>query len=558
MKTAALARATLRGTTWISTDGLRELARRDQLWVLPLAALGVLVGLGVVEFMIVGTYRSFLQAGISLGHPELLFFYALLGSWAFLFITAIPLALSVLYYSSDLRMLLTLPVRPSSIVGAKLLLLYLYCLPVNLVLFVPALWLSVAALGAPASLVISGLVSLIISPLLPLSLATLLVLLLMKLVNLSRFRVALEVAGMALGVVLVIGMQVVLSRTTIAAVSGGSSVGTAGLAGMYDALTRALPPIAWAARGFAAGSGPVPVLLSLALTAACFAAAMLLAPVNFMRDVMERREAGLKRKDRKGGSAALIRTESEPRGVVRGLVGREWAILSSNSTFIFEAVGELLILPLLLGIYGLIIPKQFLGTAVTAISTSPVLGLAAMGVLVLMTSLTTVSSTSLSREGARMALSLTMPVPGRVQLQAKLYFHLLFFASAYLADLAIVWVLFRFPLVSLLYMIPGGLALQVLGFATSIFFDLKRPFLKWTHPQQAMKNNINAMTGIGGTVGIVALIAAPTALGVLAGVNTLLLGFGVAVVAVILVLLLLPRLFTFADRQYGGGMELES
>ena len=60
------------------------------------------------------------------------------------------------------------------------------------------------------------MVHLLVTPLLPLSLAVLVVLGLMKVVNLSRFRTALEVAGMALGLVLVIGLQSFLQRTIMA------------------------------------------------------------------------------------------------------------------------------------------------------------------------------------------------------------------------------------------------------------------------------------------------------------------------------------------------------
>jgi len=117
---------------------------------------------------------------------------------------------------------------------------------------------------------------------------------------------------------------------------------------------------------------------------------------------------------------------------VRRLLGREWSILSSNSTFIFQAAGELLVLPLILAIYGLILPKQILAQAMQFISSTPALSIALMGVIVLMTSLTTVSSTSISREGTRMALSLSIPVAGRTQVKAKLYFHLLLFPPPFL------------------------------------------------------------------------------------------------------------------------------
>jgi ABC-2 type transport system permease protein len=553
MKTPALAAATLRGTTWISRDGLRELRRKDRLWVLPLAGLGIVVGLAVVVFMLLGVYRSLLTGGAAMGHPELLMFYGVLGSWAFQFVTAIPLVLSVLYYSQDLKMLLTLPVRPRQIVLGKSLLLYGYCLPVNLLLLVPALVLYLGAVGPEPAAIVSAAVHLLVTPLLPLSLAGLLVIGLMKVVNLSRWRLALEVAGMALGIVLLIGFQIILSRSTLSSLEGGPQT-LAGLTAAWESLQAALPPLAWAAAGFVPGAGPAPVLLVLALTALVGAAALGLAPVNFLHDVMERREVS--RRGRRRVAAADVLVPTAGRSVMRRLVGREWAILSSNSTFIFEAVGELLVLPLVLGVYGLILPKTMISQAMQFVSGMPMLGIALMGIVVLMTSLTTVSSTSISREGPRLGLSLMMPVPGRVQVRAKLVFHLLLFTSAYLADLVLVWVLFRFPLISLAYMVPGGIALQVAAFSVSIFFDLKRPILNWTHPQQAMKNNMNALSGIGTSAALAVGATAPFALLSMSTLQPLVAGCLSAAVSVILAAILLPRVLAFADRQYAGGLEV--
>jgi ABC-2 type transport system permease protein len=530
--------------------------RRDRVWILPVAGLGILVGLAAMEFMLVGVYRSLLATGVGIGRPEIVVFYGLFLSWAFQFVTAVPIALSLLYYSNDLRLLLTMPVRPVQIVATKGLLLYCYSIPIHLVLFVPALWLYVGAAGFSVPLVLSGILSLFVTPLLPLALSTLFVLGLMKVVNLSRFRVALEVAGMALAIVLLVGLQVLLSRTTISTVTGsGAPQVLSGFAGIFTSLERALPPIAWAARGFVVGAGPAPVLLSLLVTACLVALVAVLAPLNFLSDVMERREM---QKGRSRGSArSLAREQAVPHGVVRALLFREWAILSSNSTFIFEAVGELLVLPLVLGVYALIIPKAMVSQAMSFILAMPILSIGLMGIAVLMTSLTTVSATSISREGLRMALSLTLPVAGRTQARAKLYFHLLFFSTAYLVDLVILWVLFRFPAASLLYMVPAGIALHVVGFVVAIFFDLKRPLLKWTHPQQAMKNNMNALSSIGSMTAIVILLVGPAAFWVLKGGNPLLAGCTVAVVSVVLAALLLPRLYAFADRQYAGGLEMD-
>jgi ABC-2 type transport system permease protein len=530
---------------------VRELVRRERLWVLPIAVLGTLAGLAAYTFMLVGVYRGLLAAGAASGHPEVVMFYALLGSWAFLLVTAIPLALSVLYYSGDLRMLLALPLRPLQIVTAKAALLYLYCMPVNILFLVPALWLYLGAVGASAAAVVSAAVHLLVSPLFPLAVAGLLVQGLVKAVNLSRWRVALEVAGMGVGVALVLGLQVLLSRTTLASITGGTFEALDQLPDLSGALARALPPVAWAARGFLPSAGPVPLVSSVALTAAAGGLALLLAPLGFQRDVTEHRQSGRARR-----GAAAARTTAA-RGATRALLGREWAVLASSSTYLFEAFGEMLVLPLLLGVYSILIPKQFVGQAMGFITASPLSSLIILAVLCLMTSLTTVSATSISREGRLFAISLSLPAAGRTQVGAKLLLHMLLFTSAFLVDLAICAVVFRFPLVSLAFMLPAGVALQLVSFSAGMFFDLKRPLLKWSHPQQAMKNNMNAMAGIGVSFAVVAGLGGVCAALLAAGVGPFLVGCIAAAAAVALAAVSLPLLLSYADRRYAGGLEVQ-
>ncbi len=553
MTVPALVRTIIRGTTWFSTDGLRELARRGRRGLFALAAAGIAVGLAVFLFMLVGTYRGILAAGIAGGRPGMLFPFAFLVSWVFLFVTALPLALSVLYYSRDTRLLLTLPIRPAGIVGAKAVLLYLYCVPVNLLLLAPALVLYALRFGVTAPYAAAAVLHLIVSPLLPLSLAMLLVLLLMKLVNLSRFRVGLEAAGMTLGICLVLGLQVLLSRTAMSSFMGGTFESLSQVPDITSGITGVLPPLAWAAGGLA---GPHPGLssaLSVLSTAVCVAAVLVLAPVNFIRDIAERGES---RRERAAVSGRAAQRMVQRRPVLRSLVAREWAVLTSNSTYLFEAAGEVVVLPLVLGIYALILPKAVLGPALGFINSSPFMGLIVMAVLVLMTNMTTVSSTSLSREGRLFSLSLSVPVSGRDQVKAKLALHALLFLPAYLLDVGIVYAVFRLPMDALVYLIPAGPIFLIAGFMAGIFLDLKRPLLKWSHPQQAMKQNTNVVGGMGGVFCLVAILGAPSAALLLHGFDPFLLGCLIPVVPLFLDIILLPRLLAFADRQYGGGLEI--
>jgi ABC-2 type transport system permease protein len=573
MKTFSLVKATIRGTTWFSTDGIRELARKERLWVLPVAGLGVLVALVTFMTFIVGMYNGLLAVGVAGGHPELVLFYGLLAAWAFVFLTSIPLALSVLYYSSDIRLLLSLPVKPVEIVGTKSALLYLYCLPVNLFFLIPAQVIYALHIGPSPMFIVAAVLHLLVTPVFPLSLSILLVLVLMKLVNLSRFRVALEVVGMVLGIFLILGLQVVVSRTAMGTMMNGTFTDLGHLPDVYSSLAGAFPPLAWAAESFLQGIGLSRIPLMIILTAAVCAAVFILAPINFLRDVAERGEIKRERplwgngsesektsagRAGSGEAGAVFGGLIRRRSIRQSLLRREWAILSSNSTYLFEAFGEMLVLPLLLAIYALVLPQQIVGQAVGFITSSPLIGLIIMAVLVLMTNITTVSSTSLSREGKLFALSLTMPVAGREQLKAKLALHLLLFLPAYLVDLGIVYVLFKLPLNGLVFLIPAGPIFQVFGFMAGVFFDLKRPILKWTHPQQAMKSNMNAIVGMTGIFTLVVALAVPSFLILRRGFDPFLLGCLACVVPLALDIALLPRIFSYADKQYGGGLELEA
>lgn len=553
MTTPALVSSTIRGTTIFSRDGLRDLARRQKPWVLALAGFGGLVGAAAFTVFLVGVYAGMAAVGAAAGSPELALLYAVLLSWAFLFVTGIPIALSVLAYSKDLRLLRALPVRPAQIVAAKGFLLYLYALPMGTLMLAPAIAVTARYLGGAAVFWIASAVHLLLSPMLPVALAVFVVLALMRLVDLSRFRTAFEVAGMAVGLVMVIGLQTFLQRTMMGTLGGGQFSSPTRFPDLFAKLARALPPVAWAARSFVAGAGPLPMAASLGLALACAAAAFAVAPFGFLRDEAER--VGRSRRKRRGAAAAAAALGGGG-SILRSLVGRELAILGSNSTFIFEAVGEVLILPLVLGVYAFLLPREISGQALAFIAAVPWGGAALLGVLVLMTNLTTVSSTSISREGRLFALSLSIPVEGRVQVKAKLVLHLILYGAAFLIDCAIAVVLFKVAPVSLVYYLPAGLAFQVVGFCAGMFLDLKRPMLKWTHPQQAMKNNANALGAMGGTAVILLLVGGPAAFAIAKGASPFLVGCAVAVAAVALAAVLLPRLLAVADRQYAGGLEV--
>jgi hypothetical protein len=71
-----------------------------------------------------------------------------------------------------------------------------------------------------------------------------------------------------------------------------------------------------------------------------------------------------------------------------------------------------------------------------------------------------------------------------------------------------------------------------------------------------MKQNVNMVGGMGGIFGLLVVIGAPSAFLLLRGVDPFLLGCLIPVIPLVLDVILFPRVLAFADRQYGGGLEM--
>lgn len=548
--TLSILGATIRGQTILSRGWLSDLKNRKQTWVLPLALFGVLAGGGSLVWLLVQNYTALVFVGREVGAPELPVFSSLLASWVLNFVFGIPVAMSVLYFSPDTRLLLTLPVRTRAIVSAKIGLLVFYALPIHLLLTVPVVVVAWGAgVYAPGATILGSLVLFVLGPLPPVTLAVLLVGLLMRVVNLSRIRTALELVGMLLALVGIIALQLFLSGTMQAAAGAGVEGAiprdlAAGLVAWMDAI----PPARWMSGIFVAG-GAGDLLGSLGVSAGLLAVVALVVDRLFLADIGRRGETrgpgrGRREGDLRAGSA------------VAALTGREWTVLSAHSTFLFEAFGQIIVFPLILVVFQFSMPAEAMDGLLTALPETDVLGLIALGVLLLFGTLSTVSATSISREGKTFALSLVLPVPGRLQIRAKLRFHFLIVGPAYILNTAILFLALPIPLSAMVYILPAGFAMLITSFCIGMNMDLRRPMTSWSHPQQAMKQNMNALAALGLNFLAFLVLGGAAVVVYMAVGSGLAAGLVVVAVAGLAGLILWPALLRLADRQYATGLEV--
>lgn len=541
MNSLRLVRAYIQGSTSFSKGGIKELRRQDRLWVLPLALLGVAVGGVSFMGMLLANYQSLFALGLSAGNPELVVFAALLAAWILQFVLGIPLVLAVLFFSKDNTLLMTLPVRPMDIVLSKALYIMGILLPMQLFFFLPGVIIYAQGMEAVAAAGGVGITSWplfwgstllygLAGPLVPMALAMLAVSLLIRLVNITRHKTAVELMGLFLTLVTIIGMQLLLTRSMTG--GDGEVADPQALAGLARILTdnlySALPPITWAARGF---SAPLSFLSGLLFIAGVSAGGLFLVQALYLRSLSRHREGGGGRRIQpteppaleshspgtgpgkntspwEHGAAPSGSAILRPRSPVTALVSREWKVLSSQSTFLFEGMAQVAIFPLMLLILGITMPADFL-EMIPQMGIDPgLLNLILFGAIILMLCLNSVAPTSLSREGRLFALNTILPVQANHQVLAKLLFHYILFLPALVLDLILAVILLGMQPLSLFWALPGGLGLVTLFFSLGLSLDLRRPLLTWTNPQQAMKQNMNVLLAMGLDVLILGIVAA--------------------------------------------------
>ena len=546
MTVTALLKHKLSATTVFSGASLRQLRQRDQLWILPLAGVGIVVALGGFVYMAFVNYQGFAALGAAVGRPELALYIATVVTWVLVFLVGFPVVLSVLYFSRDLRLLAALPLREWSIVLANLGQIYLYALPVAMVTFIPAIVASTGAVQFGAAFVVSTVLHVVTLPLVPLALSALVVSLLMRLVNLGRYRTALEALGMVMVVGVIIVFQMVISRTAIEGMSGGGVPQA-----MFDLVLRiasAVPPAEWVARSFLAGQ-PGSLLLSLALSVAAFGAGAWVVQLGYLRLIAS--QSAVPRRSARRGTLELPRGRSP----MRALVGRELKLISSNSTFLFESVGEVLIFPLILVIFRVSLPAEFIDEFMPALTGAPYLLAILAGVLLLMAGINSVSSAALSREGRSFDLSLTLPLSGGAQVTAKLLTYYGLFLPAFALNSVLAVSLLRLPWWNAVVLFAAGAPVVVLVGAATISVDIRRPVLDWNHPQQAVKQNMNVLTGMGLAIVSVVGVAAPAVGAALLGASVWLVLAAAAVVATVAAIIVLRTVRRYADRRYSVALD---
>ncbi|HCC32705.1 MAG TPA: hypothetical protein DEQ28_02205 [Clostridiales bacterium] len=462
------------------------------------AALAACAGLAPMVYLYQRLLNTAYDLTLPLGQTPVVLTLSMIAAAAAVLFLGFAYVMSVFYFSTDLPMLIALPLAPWQVLSGKFLVVlvagYLTMAP----LVLPGLLVYGIRSGAGGLYWLQALAVYLVAPVIPVSLAAMAVMVLMRVANLARYKDAVRLIGM---IVLVLAISVLSMLLARIEAPGREAEFVARLLLPGDGLIvqtgRAFPPAVWATRALTAPAGAARLGWLLALAGAALGAAAMALAVGqhlFYGGLIGGEEVRAGRGLTDSRLAARVR---RVRGPVWAIALRDLRLLTREPMSLMNSVAMIPLVPVLMAIPLLAIGDAAQPGLQDLLLGSPIVSrLAGAGYMAAMALMATGSSSAFSREGRLFWVSRTIPVDPKVQVQAKL-------AQAYLIMLSTLPVLAllgfgvaRWPVTDFLLVAALGMAASLPLISLSLLLDIMRPYLTWQNPVAAIKENLNVLLAI--------------------------------------------------------------
>ncbi len=411
--------------------------------------------------------------------------------------------LSDLYQGKDAPFLATLPVTSPQVFAAKLTSLYVTELLIDAAIALPAFVLYAVKTGRVLPTALTAIPVWLLLPAIPLAAVSLLSALLMRISGFAKHR---EAVTMVLSMALAIAYSLLITRSNT---SDGDLADTLSALlvenGLTDKVASILPPVKWAAHGFA---GEVPMLLLFAAAcAAAFAFTVILVGPGYLEQALASTEQTT------GGKGSRHAREMRSGSVLQALHATEWKRLLRTPAWVFNGLAGVIMFPLMFGV-GISMGFAQSGaneTFAMLMTQIPPAYIAIFGgLLMAMGSMVNpVVSTAVSREGGNWPFALSLPVRQEDRYMAKLLVGMEINAICSVMIAIVLTVMGGLPLWAVLLALLLSLVIDLAVAAISLWRDAYHPNFRWTNETQAIKQNFNQMWGMLYWLAAIALCCVP-------------------------------------------------
>lgn len=463
----------------------------------------ILIGLAMLSVIVMAVLfvwnitENLFLAGLSVGQPHL----ALVNGFLLVAVAGLFFGffyvLSAFYFSSDLEVLVPLPLRSWEILVTKLAVVLTGQYFINALIMIP-LFLRYGLLAQVGmAYVFNAVLVFIVLPIIPLVIASLLVVLLMRFVNLSRHKDKLTLFGGIALLVLVFAFQFWLQSSLGA---GDPDLFIEQLFSQADGLIKAVgrvfPPSMWAAQATAyANSGKGLINLGYLLLTSLLGVGILYLVGDrlFMKGLL----AGLEG-TRGSSKKRQVNIEQRGRPLLWTLASTESKLFVRDPGFALNGLVGYVLLPIMafLPLLGQTMQDNpFELVNLEDLPSSLVIGGIALFFMV-MTAMSMIPSTTFSREGKYLWIIRSLPVSITQLIFSRVIAAQVVNTLGCLLGVIPLAYVFSWGVWEVLAGILLGILLASAVACLLVLFDLRRPMLDWVNPIKAVKSNLNAMISL--------------------------------------------------------------
>ncbi|MCL2215885.1 MAG: hypothetical protein FWB91_02570 [Defluviitaleaceae bacterium] len=497
-------------TTVGSIWGKQTDSGKDSTWLVVVLVASLLIFFPSMMFMIFRMFGPLFQMFDASGHLNVAVGLALNMSSLVIFVLSMMAAPAIFYFARDVEYLLPLPIKPEIIIGAKFVVALLFEYVIALIIIVPmfaALWPMVSAGG----LAVNTIITFLTLPILPLVYSTVLCMFMVAAFkvfrNPDKYSLFIGIVAMIFG----IGFSMVYTQFFMVDAEAIYDM-LMGAPAVFDTMNFVFANNSAAARALA-GGGFTFQSINIGVTALALLVFFVLARVLYFRGVVGLSESGSSAKKM---TRDEILKQTQGRSAFRSYLAKEMKLLMRSPTAFLNCVLSAVLVPVILAgsmAYTFVIAGDgdMLGELLAFIDFNEprasavfMVIMCALGIFV--AGMTSITATSISREGRNFFVMKYLPVHYRVQLAAKAASGFAVIIPAIILILVPLQIFLRAPLFIFLggavLTLPGAVFLNYLG----LLIDLAKPKLDWDNEQAAIKNNANVLIITFGGMGLAAII----------------------------------------------------
>ena len=530
------------------------LARRRDLWMLPLFGLGI-VGAGTAVYYYLKGAAWVFRLLQPLGQESAMLTFALVMGMFLVMVFGFYYVISAFYFSRDLDLLVPLPVTPAEVLASKFSVILVNEYLTAALLVIPVLVVyGVLSRSGPLYWLRAVAIYLLL-PVIPLALVTLIVMVLLRFVNIGRKKDALIVGGSLVLMAGAMSLQFWLGK------SSGSNVDPQAFIRLFsspDGLVQTVgsrfPPSIWATRALAwgpAGSGPAHFALYACVSLLLVAAVVLSARRLFYHGLIGLGETqGRRRALSRERLSAGVTSGRHP---VAAIFRREFRIMNRTPIFLLNGVLSVVLIPIVFLVMGQTGGQGSDVTSLLRLLGSANAAWAVLGAALFMTicgCLNGTASSTFSREGGQFWMSKVIPVSPADQAKGKFLHSLAIALLGVGAATAAAALALHIKIGVLAAAIPLATAAAALLTSLGMMIDLARPLLNWTNPQKAIKQNFNVLLAFFADLGILTGLTFAILAAVKNGVGAKIIVAGTFVLVLVLALAAFKLLLAFAEKRY--------